>query len=167
MFTQRCTYLSKALAFTVTVSLLLATAAKPEVLSDDTLATGSPSLSDLPLTDHTINSSIGEAEAQALIRPCGDENDKYCLHGGTCVLPQDSNQTSCHCKPSYSGQRCEILVDLANNFYQPFGAENVIGIICGVIMVLIVLGLAICCFVKRRRVKSAPLIKTTGSENSV
>ncbi|MEQ2207015.1 hypothetical protein XENOCAPTIV_005984 [Xenoophorus captivus] len=164
MFTQRQTYLRKVLTFTVTVLLLLATTGKSEVLNDSTLTTVSPSLSNSSLTDQAVNSSIGQPKVLLLVRPCGGENAQYCLNDGKCMHPQDSNRPFCICTPSHSGPRCQIFTDL---IYIPSGVEKVIAIIFGVIMVLIVLALTICCFVKRRCVKSAPLIKAAASDTSV
>ncbi|KAM4745180.1 epigen-like [Anableps anableps] len=164
MFTQRQMYLKKPFAFTVTMLLLLATIGKSEVLSDSTLTTVLPSLFNSSLTDQIINSTMGQPKVQHLVSPCGEKNEEYCLNGGKCMYPQDSEQPSCVCKSSHSGPRCEIFTDLT---YRPLSADKVIAIIFGLIMVFIVLALAICCFVKRRCVTSAPLIKAGVSETSV
>lgn len=164
MFVLRQTCLRKAPAFTVAVLLLLATRGKSEMLSDSTLTTASPFLSNLSLTDQAVNSSMGEPKVGLFGTPCGEENKNFCLNGGKCIYPQDSNKPSCICSTLHDGIRCENPIGFT---YKPLGAEKVIAIIFGLIMVFIILGLAVCCFVRKRCVKSAPLIKAAASETSV
>ncbi|NP_001273209.1 uncharacterized protein LOC102232343 precursor [Xiphophorus maculatus] len=164
MSTQRQTFLRKVLTFTVTVLLLLATTGKSEVLSDGTLTTVSPSFLNSSLTVQTVNSTTDQSKVQLSVRPCGDENEKYCLNDGKCIYPQDSRRPSCICMPSHSGPRCEIFTDLT---YRPLTVDKVIPIFFGCVMIFIILGLVFCCIIKKRCIKSAPLIKAAESETSV
>ncbi|XP_014856243.1 PREDICTED: epigen-like [Poecilia mexicana] len=166
MSTQRQTFLRKVPTFTVTVLLLLATTGKSEVLSDATLTTVSPSFLNSSLTAQTVNSTTDHSKVQHSVRPCGAENQKYCLNDGKCIYPQDSLKPSCICMPSHSGPRCEIFI-VTGLTYQPLTMDKIIPIFFGCVMISIILGLVVCCFIKRRCIKSAPLIKAAASETSV
>ncbi|XP_054895407.1 epigen [Poeciliopsis prolifica] len=164
MSTQRQTFLRKVPTFTVTVLLLLATIGKSEVLSDNMLTTVSPFFLNSSLTVQTVNSTMNQSKIHLSVRPCGDENEKFCLNNGTCIYPQDTRRPSCICMPSHSGPRCEIFTDFT---YQPSTVDKVIPIFFGCVMIAIILGLVFCCVIKRRCIKSAPLIKAAASETSV
>ncbi|XP_014911653.1 epigen-like [Poecilia latipinna] len=166
MSTQRQTFLRKVPTFTVTVLLLLATTGKSEVLSDATLTTVSPSFLNSSLTAQTVNSTTDQSKVQHSVRPCGAENQKYCLNDGKCIYPQDSLKPSCICMPSHSGPRCEIFI-FTDLTYRPLTMDKIIPIFFGCVMISIILGLVVCCFIKRRCIKSAPLIKAAASETSV
>ncbi|XP_015231047.1 epigen [Cyprinodon tularosa] len=165
MSTQRQTYLEKAFSFTVTVLLLLATTGFSEVLDESTMTTESPLPQNSSTTEQVVKRSLGHSTVMHLVRPCGEKNANFCLNGGKCIHPQDSNSPHCNCAPLYYGLRCE-KIKLSPSVKDP-DIEKKIAIIFGLIVVFIVLALAIFCFVKRRCEHSAPLIKAAASETSV
>ncbi|XP_076587662.1 epigen [Chaetodon auriga] len=158
MFSQRQTYLEKALLSAVAVLLLLTTAGQT-AMTDDLQTTPTPALSNSALTTELINSSVEEGRVLRSHRSCGSEHANYCENGGECMYPQDSDQPSCICKPSYSGQRCLFFSVTGNTHTKP-EVEQLIAISFGVAMFILVLFGIIYCFVYKRCIKSAKLIKS-------
>ncbi|KAL7391751.1 hypothetical protein ABVT39_014088 [Epinephelus coioides] len=159
MFAQRQTYLGKAFLL-----LLLITAGRSAMLSNNLPTTAPPTVSISSLTTQLNNSSMEEPRVERSHRSCRSEHANYCENGGECMYPQDSDEPSCICTSSYSGKRCLFHSDHARTLPE---LEQLIGIIFGVAMFIIVLGILSYCFVYKRCKKSAPLIKSAASEISV
>ncbi|XP_008286353.1 epigen [Stegastes partitus] len=161
MFTQRQTYLERGL---LAVMLLLTTAGQCAVLTNSLQTTTTPPPSDSPLTTQLSNSTMEEPRVLHLHTPCGDGYESFCGNGGTCIFPQDSKKPSCICTSSYSGQRCMFFTEPMRTLPE---LEQLIGISFGVIMLVVLLGVLLYCCVRKRCMKSAPLIKSAPSEISV
>ncbi|XP_023144403.1 epigen [Amphiprion ocellaris] len=170
MFTQRQTYLEKALLFAVL--LLVTSAGQSAVLTDNLQTTATPPPppppppppTDSPLTTQLSNSSVEGPRVQFLHTPCGSDHDNFCSNGGQCVFPQDSVDPFCICTTSYSGHRCMLFT--GETYILPEN-EQLIAIGFGVIMLIFFLAILIYCIALKRCRKSAPLIKSAPSEISV
>ncbi|XP_042278114.1 epigen-like [Thunnus maccoyii] len=163
MFTQRQMYLEKAIFAAVAV-LLFATAGQSALLTDDLQTTTTPALSDSSLTTQLSNSSVEGPRVLRTHRSCGSEHENYCENDGKCMYPQDSDKPFCICTSLYSGTRCMFYNQASR---KPLELEQLIGITFGVVIVVIILAIIICCFVNKRCVKSAPLMKSVPSQMSV
>ncbi|KAL6456173.1 hypothetical protein MHYP_G00347150 [Metynnis hypsauchen] len=118
-----------------------------------------------PNTTHSVELLTHGEEPQALAmkRPCGPEHNSYCIHG-TCSYAPDLNEPSCVCAQMFSGPRCEHVLLLTGGSTQP---EEIIGITCGVLLLLgCIAVIAYICY-KKRCWKSSPPYKNYGQENSV
>ncbi|KAK9970678.1 hypothetical protein ABG768_026603 [Culter alburnus] len=99
----------------------------------------------------------------AIQRPCGPEHEGFCFNG-VCSYSSELDTPICRCNQMYSGMRCEHLLLDSRRFSSP---EELIGISCGVVLLLAsIIGLMYFCLHKRCR-KSSPPYKNYGSENSV
>ncbi|KAI4873835.1 hypothetical protein NFI96_027791 [Prochilodus magdalenae] len=99
----------------------------------------------------------------AMHRPCGPEHNGYCLHG-RCSYAPDLNEPSCLCDQTFSGPRCEHY--LLDSLY-PSQPEEIIGITCGVLLLMGCITVIIYVCYKKRCWKSSPPYKNYGHENSV
>ncbi|XP_051963908.1 epigen-like isoform X1 [Xyrauchen texanus] len=123
---------------------------------------------DVHLFNTTLNQlyndeSVAEPKVLAIQTPCGPEHDGFCFNG-VCSYSSDLDTPICRCHQTYTGVRCEHMILDTKSFSS---TEEVIGIICGVVLFLgTLLGLLYCCLKKRCR-KSSPPYKNYGSENSV
>ncbi|XP_018946691.1 epigen-like isoform X2 [Cyprinus carpio] len=113
-------------------------------------------------TTHS-NGSREEPRVLAIQRPCGPEHEGFCSKG-TCSYSSDLDTPICRCDKMFSGMRCEHAILDTHQLSSP---EEVIGISCGVVLILgSIIGLMYCCL-KKRCQKSSPPYKNYGSENSV
>ncbi|KAL7883920.1 hypothetical protein AOLI_G00066900 [Acnodon oligacanthus] len=118
-----------------------------------------------PNTTHSVELLTHGEEPQVLAmqRPCGPEHNSYCIHG-TCSYAPDLHEPSCLCAPMFSGPRCEHVLFSTVGSTQP---EEIIGITCGVLLLLgCVAVISYICY-KKRCWKSSPPYKNYGQENSV
>lgn len=107
--------------------------------------------------------SAEEPQVLAVQKSCGPKHEGFCLNGA-CSYSSDLDIPICRCDKMYNGVRCENYI---LNSHQLSSPEGVIGIICGVVLLLgIVVGLMYCCL-KKRCQKSSPPYKNYGFENSV
>ncbi|XP_071339560.1 epigen [Trachinotus anak] len=164
MFTQRPTYLEKAIFSAVAALLLLTTAGQSAVVTNNLQTTATPPLSDPALTTQLSNSSMEEPRVLRSHKSCGSEHKNYCENGGECMYPQDSDEPFCICTSSYIGTRCHFFNDRIHSLPE---LERAIGISFGVVMLIFILAVMIYCFARRRCIKSPPLIKSAPSEVSV
>ncbi|XP_051510030.1 epigen [Myxocyprinus asiaticus] len=122
---------------------------------------------DVLLFNTTLNQLFSgsgqEPKVLAIQRPCGPEHDGFCVNG-VCSFSSDFDTPICRCHQTYTGVRCEhMLLDT-----QSFSShEEVIGISCGVVLLLGTLLGLLYCFLKKKCRKSSPPYKNYGSENSV
>ncbi|KAK2898741.1 hypothetical protein QQF64_031991 [Cirrhinus molitorella] len=118
------------------------------------------------ILNNTTHSNVGneeEPQVLAVQRPCRPEHEGFCVNGA-CTYSPDLDTPICRCDKAYSGVRCEHVMLDTQSLSSP---EEIIGIICGVVLLLaFVLALMYCCLMKRCR-KSSPPYKNCGSENSV
>ncbi|XP_019954717.2 epigen [Paralichthys olivaceus] len=162
MFPIRQTNLERVVLPAVAVLLLLTTAGQSAILTDDLQTTAASLLSN---TTTQLNASVVEyPRVLRSFRSCDSKDEKYCGNGGECIYPQDSNEPSCICKSSYSGARCLFFSEIVYTLPE---LERLIGISFGVVMLLLIMAIMIYCFINRRCMKSAPLIKSAPSETSV
>ncbi|XP_070820003.1 epigen-like [Chaetodon trifascialis] len=138
--------------------LLLVTTVGQTAMTDDLQTTPTPALSNSVLTTELINSSVEEVRVLRSHRSCGSEYANYCENGGTCIYPQDTNKPFCNCTPPYKGHRC-LFFDVTDNTRTKPEVEQLIAIGFGVAMFILVLAAITCCFVYKRCIKSAKLIK--------
>uniref|UniRef100_A0A8C2D311 Epithelial mitogen homolog (mouse) n=1 Tax=Cyprinus carpio TaxID=7962 RepID=A0A8C2D311_CYPCA len=104
-----------------------------------------------------------EPRVLAIQRPCGPEHEGFCFKGA-CSYFSDLDTPICRCDKMFSGMRCEHAILDTHQLSSP---EEVIGISCGVVLILgSIIGLMYCCL-KKRCQKSSPPYKNYGSENSV
>ncbi|XP_026125443.1 epigen isoform X1 [Carassius auratus] len=114
-------------------------------------------------TTHSNTESAEEPQVLAVQKSCGPKHEGFCLNGA-CSYSSDLDIPICRCDKMYNGVRCENYI---LNSHQLSSPEGVIGIICGVVLLLgIVVGLMYCCL-KKRCQKSSPPYKNYGFENSV
>nr|XP_055024217.1 epigen isoform X1 [Misgurnus anguillicaudatus] len=113
-------------------------------------------------TTQLFSNGSGEApQVLAIQRPCGREHEGFCLNG-VCTFSPEMNTPICRCNPMYQGVRCEH-VSMIRKFSSP---EEIIGITCGVILLLgALIVILVYCYLWKR--KSSPPYKNYGSENSV
>ncbi|KAM4616479.1 epigen-like [Polymixia lowei] len=161
MFAERHTYLEKGMSSVMAALILLTTAGQSVSLIDPS-STPSPTVVDSMLTTGLFNGSVEEPRVLRTHRPCREEHADFCI-GGECIYPQDSDKPSCNCRPLYSGHRCSSITAPTQTAYQ---YEEMIGLSVGVAVLIFVLILLFCC-IRKRCTKSASLIKSDGSENSV
>uniref|UniRef100_A0A8B9JEQ8 Epithelial mitogen homolog (mouse) n=1 Tax=Astyanax mexicanus TaxID=7994 RepID=A0A8B9JEQ8_ASTMX len=102
-----------------------------------------------------------EPRVLALQRPCGAQHESYCING-TCSYINDLTMPQCKCDPNFSGPRCEHFILNTVVHSQP---EEIVGITCGVLLLLVCIACLLCFSYKRRCWRSLPLKK--GQENSV
>ncbi|CAI5649670.1 epigen [Oreochromis aureus] len=164
MVTQRQTYLEKPFLPAVTVLLLLAAAGHSAVVNDN-LQTKATPLSNSSLTTQFSNSGMELPQVLPLHKPCRSEHASYCVNGGKCMYPQDSDKPSCICAPSYSGPRC-MLAEPTRGVTM-LDVEQVIGIVLGVFILIIFLGIAFYLFVYKRCTESTVPIKYVPAKTSV
>ncbi|XP_065128228.2 epigen [Paramisgurnus dabryanus] len=114
-------------------------------------------------TTQLFSNGSGEApQVLAIQRPCGPKHEGYCLNG-VCTFSPEMNTPICRCYPMYQGVRCEHITMTSTNLSR---SEEVIGITCGVILLLgALVALIVYCYLWKR--KSSPPYKNYGSENSV
>ncbi|XP_048067319.1 epigen isoform X1 [Megalobrama amblycephala] len=113
-------------------------------------------------TTHDVGSEE-QPRVLAIQRPCGPEHEGFCFNG-VCSYSSELDTPICRCNQMYSGMRCEHLLLDSRSFSSP---EELIGISCGVVLLLVsIIGLMYFCLQKRCR-KSSPPYKNYGSENSV
>ncbi|RXN18377.1 putative bifunctional methylenetetrahydrofolate dehydrogenase cyclohydrolase 2 [Labeo rohita] len=119
---------------------------------------------DVILTNTThSNGSEEEPRVLAVQRPCGPKHEGFCFNG-VCSYSSDLETPICRCNEMYSGVRCEHVIMDYKSLSSP---EEIIGISCGVVLLLgFVIVLMYCCLQKRCQ-KSSPPYKNCGSENSV
>ncbi|XP_070690531.1 epigen-like [Pempheris klunzingeri] len=164
MFTQRQTYLEKALLSVVAVMLLLTTAGQSAMLTDDLQTTAAPALSNSSSPTQLSNGSMEEPRVLRSHRSCGSELENYCENGGECMYPQDSDKYFCICTSSYSGERCHFFSDPTRTLPE---IEQLIGISFGIVMLIFAFAFFIYCFAYNRCRKSAQLIKSAPFDSSV
>ncbi|KAG9270610.1 epigen [Astyanax mexicanus] len=140
--------LQHAVSALATVLLLFSTTAEPAEPSN---STHMPEL-------FTHNE---EPRVLALQRPCGAQHESYCING-TCSYINDLTMPQCKCDPNFSGPRCEHFILNTVVHSQP---EEIVGITCGVLLLLVCIACLLCFSYKRRCWRSLPLKK--GQENSV
>ncbi|XP_056320322.1 epigen [Danio aesculapii] len=104
-----------------------------------------------------------EPLALAVQRPCGPEHEGFCVNG-VCSYSTELDTPICRCIEKYSGVRCEHVIMDARSLSSP---EGVIGISCGVVLLLGMLAVLLYFCLKKRCQKSPPPYKNCGSENSV
>uniref|UniRef100_A0A4W4GTN7 EGF-like domain-containing protein n=1 Tax=Electrophorus electricus TaxID=8005 RepID=A0A4W4GTN7_ELEEL len=104
-----------------------------------------------------------EPKVQPLLRPCNLELESYCLNGA-CYYAPDLDMLSCRCKPTFSGSRCEHEQLPAQ---RPSSPEEVIGITCGIFLLLTCIAVLLYCVWKKRVFKSPLSYKNTGQNNPV
>ncbi|XP_051759043.1 epigen [Ctenopharyngodon idella] len=121
-------------------------------------------LDDVLQYNTTYDGGSGEQpRVLAIQRPCGPEHEGFCFNG-VCSYSTELKIPICRCNQLYSGVRCEHLVLESYHISSP---EEVIGISCGVTLLLAsIIGLMYFCLQKRCRKSSLPY-KNYGSENSV
>ncbi|XP_057212558.1 epigen isoform X1 [Triplophysa rosa] len=118
----------------------------------------------LNTTQLANNESKEEPQVLAIQKPCGTEHEGYCVNGA-CTYLSDLDIPICRCNQMYSGVRCEHMLLDIHSFSSP---EEVIGISCGVILLLgALVGVIVFCFLNKRCRKTSPPYKNYGSENSV
>ncbi|XP_056138938.1 epigen [Lampris incognitus] len=111
-----------------------------------------------------INGTWEPPRALRMHRPCREEDLHYCGNDGQCVYPQDTESPSCICKPSFTGKRC-MLITSGSQAAPDY--EQVIGVGVGVALLFIILAAVFFYCLRKRCMRSAQLIKSNGSENSV
>ncbi|XP_067249813.1 epigen isoform X2 [Chanodichthys erythropterus] len=120
-------------------------------------------LDDVLQYNTTLDGSEEQPRVLAIQRPCGPEHEGFCFNG-VCSYSSELDTPICRCSQMYSGMRCEHLLLDSQKFSRP---EELIGISCGVVLLLgSIIGLMYFCLQKRCR-KSSPPYKNYGSENSV
>ncbi|XP_048067320.1 epigen isoform X2 [Megalobrama amblycephala] len=120
-------------------------------------------LDDVLQYNTTHDGSEEQPRVLAIQRPCGPEHEGFCFNG-VCSYSSELDTPICRCNQMYSGMRCEHLLLDSRSFSSP---EELIGISCGVVLLLVsIIGLMYFCLQKRCR-KSSPPYKNYGSENSV
>ncbi|XP_053277717.1 epigen [Pleuronectes platessa] len=162
MFTQRPTNLERVILSAVAVLLLLTTTGQTAILTDNLQTTAASLLSNT--TTQLNTSSVEHPKVLRTFKSCDSKDEKYCENGGECMYPQDSDEPFCICSSSYSGPRCHFFSDTTHTLPE---FEQMIGIIFGVAVLFLILAIVIYCFINRRCMKSAPLIKSAPSETSV
>ncbi|KAG1973980.1 pro-neuregulin-4, membrane-bound isoform [Pimephales promelas] len=114
-------------------------------------------------TTHGVGSEEEQPRVLAVQTHCSPEHEGFCFNG-VCSYSTELETPICRCNNMYSGVRCEHLLLDSHKFSSP---EELIGISCGVVLLLgAIFGLAYFCIRKRCR-KSSPPYKNYGSENSV
>ncbi|XP_067269626.1 epigen isoform X2 [Pseudorasbora parva] len=104
-----------------------------------------------------------QPQVLAVQGPCGPEHEGFCFNG-VCSYSSELDIPICRCNKLYSGMRCEHLLLDVHIFSSP---EEVIGICCGVVLLLgAIIVLMYFCLQKRCQKPSLPY-KNCGSENSV
>ncbi|CAM4715712.1 unnamed protein product [Leuciscus chuanchicus] len=115
---------------------------------------------------YNITHGVGSEEQPrvlAIQTPCSPEHEGFCFNG-VCSYSTELETPICRCKHMYSGVRCEHLLLDSHQFSSP---EELIGISCGVVLLLgAIIGLMYFCLRKRCRKSSLPY-KNYGSESSV
>ncbi|XP_063050405.1 epigen-like [Engraulis encrasicolus] len=127
----------------------------------------------MPTTTYSVllaNSSQESLEGPRVLRsqkqPCSDDKKDYCLHGDCFVYthPDGKEEFSCTCKPGHSGDRCDHAI-LETGGCWGSSAEEMIGIILGVTLLLgCVAGAIYCCARKWCRRESLPYQTYKGQE---
>ncbi|XP_043103644.1 epigen isoform X2 [Puntigrus tetrazona] len=113
-------------------------------------------------TTHS-NGSEEEPRVLAIQRPCGPKHEGYCFNG-VCTYSSTLDTPICRCHKMYSGARCEHVIMDTHKSSSP---EEVIGISCGVVLLLaFIVGLVGFCL-KKRCQKSSPPYQSYGSKTSV
>ncbi|XP_072537289.1 epigen [Salminus brasiliensis] len=102
-----------------------------------------------------------EPRVLAMQRPCGPEHEGYCVNG-KCSYTHDLSTPTCMCDPTFSGPRCEHVLLTTLGLSQP---EEIIGITCGVLLLLGCIAVLLCFSYKRRCWRSPSLKK--GQESSL
>ncbi|XP_051279136.1 epigen-like [Dicentrarchus labrax] len=164
MFTQRQTHLEKVFLSAVASLLLLTPEGQSAILTDNLQTTATPALSNSTLTTQLNNSSIEELLIMRSHRPCGSTDENFCGNGGKCIYPQDNDEPSCICPPSYTGQRCMFFTEHTHSLPE---LEQMIAISFGIFMLIAVLAIIIYCIAYKKCIKSAPIIKSAPSKSPV
>ncbi|XP_034026666.1 protransforming growth factor alpha [Thalassophryne amazonica] len=162
---QTQTYLTKVILSAAALFLFRATTVRSATPTAEpqSAATPTPSLSFA--TRQLDNSTMDKPRVLQSHRPCGSDHANYCHNGGQCMYPQDSDGPSCICAASYGGPRCMFIV---NTISQPkIYAEQLIGIVVGLALVVFALIFVICYCSWKKCIKSSKLIKPTLPESTV
>ncbi|XP_066514949.1 epigen [Hoplias malabaricus] len=103
-------------------------------------------------TTWTTGLHTNEPPVLAMVSPCGSEHNGFCLNG-ICSFYLELNSPRCHCNPTFSGERCEHVLLMISSGIQP---EEIVGICCGVLLLLGFISILIYCCYKKRCCKSPP-----------
>ncbi|XP_076859374.1 epigen [Brachyhypopomus gauderio] len=115
-----------------------------------------------PQTDDLLPVDEGEKpEVLALFKPCTEEHEGYCVNG-VCYYAPDLDSPSCRCKLAFMGSRCE---QMQMKTYRLSTPEELIGVICGTLLLIICIALLIYCIWRKRIFKSSIPYKNSGQNN--
>ncbi|XP_061623480.1 epigen [Phyllopteryx taeniolatus] len=114
------------------------------------------------------NITIADPLLMSSHRPCGSQDQQFCLNGGTCVYPQDNTEPFCICKSGFSGNRCHYDGEVNSVFCRSdHFIEHLIAISCVAAIFIFILVFIISCIVRKRCIKSAKQIKSVPCEVTV
>ncbi|XP_019744710.1 epigen-like [Hippocampus comes] len=101
-------------------------------------------------------------------RPCGSQNQHFCLNGGTCIYPQDTTKPFCICTSGFSGNRCHYDRKVDTMFSQShIAAEHLISLSCGAALLIFILLFITYCVVRTRCRKSEKQMESAPTEVTV
>ncbi|XP_049618750.1 epigen [Syngnathus scovelli] len=101
-------------------------------------------------------------------KPCGSQDQKFCLNGGTCIYPQDTSKPFCICTSGFSGNRCHYDREVDTMFSRCHRAvEHLISLSCGAAIVVFILVFIAYCVIRRRYTKSTKQMESAPCEVTV